>query len=97
MVVALYVLARDDEPRVMRSTLVMYLAGTVVTGLAALLWWGTMTPVAALRGVALMPVCLAGVWLGMALFTPRWQRFYRPLSLSLLIGLAALALGRVVL
>jgi hypothetical protein len=97
MVVVLYVLARDDEPRVMRSTLVMYLAGTVVTGLAALLWWGTMTPVAALRGVALIPVCLLGVWLGMKLFTPRWQRLYRPLSLSLLLGLATLALLRTVL
>lgn len=94
MVVALFVLARDDAPPVMRSTLVLYLLGTLVTGLATLLWWGVMTPVAVLRGLILTPVCLAGVLLGMRMFTPRWQGLYRPLCLGLLIGLGLVALIR---
>lgn len=94
MVVALYVLARQAAPAIMRATLVVYLFGGMVTSFASLWWWGTMTSVAAWRGLVLVPVCLAGVWLGMRFFTPDAQRHYRMICLWLLIGLAMLSLLR---
>jgi len=97
MVVALYVLARDAEPRTMRATLVLYLFLGMLTSLLAHLWWGTMTRTATARGLALVPLCLAGVWLGARFFTPAWQRYYKAICLWLLIGLALIALGRSVL
>ena len=94
MVVALYVLARDAEPHVMRATLVLYLFMGMLTSMLAHLWWGTMTQTATTRGLALLPVCLTGVWLGSKLFTPSLQPYYKAVCLWLLIGLALVALAR---
>lgn len=97
MVVALYVLSRDSEPKVMRATLVVFLFGVMGTSLATHLYWGTMTETAAYRGLILVPICLLGVWLGAKFFTPRWQPYYRPVCLWLLIGLGTLSLLRTVI
>lgn len=94
MVVALYVLAREIEPREMRATLVAYLFLGSLTSLTIHLWFGTMTTTATLRGLGFLLPCVIGVYLGQQLFTPRLQPYYRPICLSLLIGFGALSLVR---
>lgn len=94
MVVALYVLARNDEPKVMRATLVAFLFLGSATSLFTHLYFGTMNQTSALRGIALILPCILGVLIGQRLFTPRLQPYYRPVCLSLLIGLGAISLLR---
>ncbi|KNG93860.1 sulfite exporter TauE/SafE family protein [Pseudaestuariivita atlantica] len=94
MVVALYVLARQADPRQMRATLVVFLFLGSSASLLVHLWYGTMNAQSTLRGLALVLPCMAGVLIGQALFTPRLQPYYRPVCLWLLIGLGALALAR---
>lgn len=94
MVVALYVLARNAEPRVMRATLVLYLFLGMIATFGSHLWWGTMTQAAFVRGMTFIPMCLVGVLIGTRLFTPALQPYYRAICLWLLVGLAAIALFR---
>lgn len=94
MVVALFVLARNAPPAQMRATLVMFLFLGSLTSMGVHLWFGTMNAQSTLRGLALVLPCMLGVVLGQRLFTPRWQPYYRPVCLSLLIGLGALSLVR---
>ncbi|MBJ6372286.1 TSUP family transporter [Sedimentitalea arenosa] len=97
MLIALYALARDIPARRMRGTLNIYLLGGGVLGLLVHLLVGTMTSEAATRGLVLVAPTLAGVFVGKALFTPRWERWYRPACLLLLIGLATSGLLRLAL
>lgn len=94
MVVALYVLARDREPRVMRATLVAFLLFGTLTSLLTHLYYGTMNGTAAARGIFFLFPCLIGVFLGQKLFTPKLQPYYRSVCLTLLIGLGAVSLVR---
>lgn len=94
MVIALFVLAQNAPPRVMRASLVAFLFLSSVTSFAQHLWFGTMDTTAVYRGLALLPACLLGVWLGQRLFTPKYEPYYRPVCLSLLIGLGGLSLLR---
>ena len=94
LVVALYVLSQNASARSMRGSLVLYLFVGSLGALAYLLAFGVMTGSAALTGLSLLPVTLMGVWLGTRLFTPRWEPYYKPFCLSLLIGLATLSLIR---
>ena len=97
MVVALYVLARNDEPAKMRATLVAYLFMSSATAILTHLWFGTMNTTSTLRGLAFALPCVVGVLIGQRLFTPRFQPYYRPLCLTLLIGLGAASLLRSVI
>lgn len=94
MVVALYVLARNDAPAKMRATLVAYLFLGSATSLFTHLWFGTMNATSSLRGLAFVLPCILGVLIGQRLFTPRFQPYYRPACLTLLIGLGATSLVR---
>lgn len=94
MLIALYALARDIPARRMRGTLNIYMLGAGLVGLITHLLIGTMTPEATGRGIALIVPTLVGVFVGKALFTPRWERWYRPTCLVLLIGLALSGLLR---
>lgn len=94
MVVALYVLARDTEPRVMRATLVAFLLFSSVTSFLTHLYFGTMNTTSTLRGLFFVLPCMIGVFLGQRLFTPKLQPYYRSVCLTLLIGLGAVSLGR---
>lgn len=94
MVVALYVLSQNDTARSMRGTLVLYLFFGSLGSLAYLLGFGVMTRSAAQAAVFLVPVTVAGVWIGARLFTSRWEPYYKPFCLCLLIGLATLSLIR---
>jgi len=94
MVVALYVLSQNDNARSMRATLVLYLFIGSLGSLLYLIYFGVMTSTAMLSALTLIPVTLLGVWLGTKLFNPRWEPYYKPFCLCLLIGLAALSLLR---
>jgi len=94
MVVALYVLARDSEPRVMRATLVAFLFFASLTTLLTHIYYGTMNSTSAARGIFFLIPCMIGVFLGQKLFTPKLQPYYRSVCLSLLIGLGAVSLVR---
>ncbi len=94
MVVALYVLARDHAARSMRASLVLYLFANSFVSLVFLLYFGMMNGEAIVRGLILTPPCVAGVFVGKALFTPRLEPYYKPFCLVLLMGLAAFGLLR---
>jgi uncharacterized membrane protein YfcA len=94
MVVALYVLAQGSAARSMRGTLVIYLFLSLLGALGYQLWFDVMTETAAWRGAAMLPATLLGVWIGTRLFNPRWEPFYRPVCLGLLIALAGAGLVR---
>ncbi|WP_050931763.1 sulfite exporter TauE/SafE family protein [Aestuariivita boseongensis] len=96
MLIALYALARDLPARAMRGTLNIYLLGGGIIGLVVHLLVGTMTAEAATRGMALILPTLAGVFVGKALFVPKWEPFYKPFCLTLLMGLAAIGILRLV-
>jgi len=97
MVVALYVLAREAPARQMRGSLVLYLFFSSLVSMVTLLAYGVMDSTAALRGLVFAVPTLAGVVLGQRLFTPKYERYYKPLCLSLLIALATVALIRTLL
>lgn len=97
MFIALYTLVREMPARVMRGTLNIYMLGGGVIGLGTHLVFGTMDGTATIRGLILIPFTLAGVFLGKALFTPRWEAYYKPICLTLLIGLALAGLARLAL
>lgn len=94
MVVALYVLSQNDSARSMRGSLVLYLFVGSLGALIYLLLFGVMTREAALAAITMVPITLLGVWLGTKLFNPRWEPYYKPVCLCLLIGLAAVSLIR---
>lgn len=97
MVVALYVLARDAPARQMRGSLVLYLFFSSLVSMGMLLAYGVMDLTATVRGFAFLVPTLCGVLLGQRLFTPKYEPYYKPFCLSLLIALASIALGRTLL
>ncbi|KIT16027.1 sulfite exporter TauE/SafE family protein [Jannaschia aquimarina] len=94
MFIALYALVRDLPARTMRGTLNIYMLGSGAVGLVTHLALRTMDGQTAARAAILVPVTLLGVFLGQAAFTPRWERYYRPACLVLLLGLAGSGLIR---
>lgn len=95
--IALYAMVRNLPARTMRGTLNIYMLGAGLAGLLTHLIVGTMTGTAATRGLVLVVPTLAGVALGRALFTPRFETYYKPACLTLLIGLALAGLARLAL
>ena len=96
MIIALYALARNLPSRTMRGTLSLYLFGAGAVGIATHLTIGTMDTTAVARGVYFIIPTLIGLYLGRALFLPRLEPFYKPVCLTLLMGLASLGLFRTV-
>ncbi|MEM7488233.1 MAG: TSUP family transporter [Pseudomonadota bacterium] len=94
LAVALYALVRDLPPRAMRGTLILYVLGGGLAAFLVFLATGVLTAEAIRRAGILAIPALLGTFLGRALFTPRWERFYKPFCLTLLIGLSALGLIR---
>jgi hypothetical protein len=97
MVVAVYTLAANSPARQMRGSLVVYLFASSIVSLFMLLGFGLMDGTALARGLALALPAALGVIGGKLLFTPRFEPYYRPFCLSLLIGLASLGLIRTAL
>ena len=92
MVVALYILASKFDPRSMRGALVMYLFVGMFTSLVWHLLYGIMDMRAVMRGVVFAPVLLLGVFIGVSLFRPSLQGFYKRFCLVLLMGLSVAGL-----
>lgn len=97
MFIALYALVRQLPPRTMRGTLNIYMMGAGCTGLITHLILGTINQTAASRGAVFILPCLIGVFIGKAFFTQKYEKFYKPVCLILLIGLAAASLIRLFL
>ena len=94
MFIAVYALTRQLPPRVMRGTLNIFLLAGGSTSLVTHLLIGTMDATASIRGLIFAVPCLIGVFLGQALFTPRYEGYYKPVCLTLIVGLALLGLVR---
>lgn len=94
MVVALYVLAREQSSKSMRASLVIFLFVSSMFSFCYMIWFGIMDQRALTRGVLLAGPCMLGVIAGKALFTPRFEPYYKPFCLLLLMGLAAAGLVR---
>ncbi len=97
MVVALYVLASDREPKVIRASLVMFLFIGMFTSLVFLLLYNVMTVQALWRGAIFTPFVLVGVGLGTLLFRPSLVPFYKRTCLLLLVLLCLVGLSRLLL
>jgi len=96
MVVALYVLAQNAPPREMRASLVLFLfLGSVTTALS-LLAFGLMDRTAIARGLAMAGPAALGVILGQLSFIPRWEHFYKPFCLLLLLALSSWGILRMI-
>ncbi len=97
MVVALYVLSQNSAARTMRGTLVLYLFAGSLSSFVYLFLFSVMTSTAIARGLFMAPLVFLGVWLGTKFFNPKWEPYYRPFCLSLLVFLAGLGLIRLAL
>ena len=98
MVIALYVLASRAPATKMRAALTMFLFIGMFTSLGHMLLYRVMTEIAFARGAILIPMALAGVFLGTWAFKPEWKVYYRKFCLVLLglicvISLSRLAIG----
>jgi len=98
MVVALFVLAQNAAPAVMRASLVMYLFLGIFSSVFWLTLSGLLDSLAITRGLFLAPVAIIGVMIGTHLFRPSLEVFYKRFCLGLLIfvavaGLLRLAIG----
>ncbi len=92
LTIALYALIRDLPARAMRGTLILYMVSG--GGVSAIVFIATdvFTAEAFRRAALLAAPALIGVLLGRALFTPKWERFYKPFCLSLLVALASIGM-----
>ncbi len=97
MVVALYVLSQNQPAKMMRGTLVIYLFLGSFGSFLYLIYFDVMTAQAAWRGVFFAPISMLGVFVGTKFFSPKWEPYYRPFCLGLLMFLASLGLIRLAL
>jgi uncharacterized membrane protein YfcA len=89
MVIALYVLASDTQPKQMRASLVMFLCISMFTSLVWLIAYDVMSMQAVWRGALMAPVVLLGVFAGIWLFRPAYEPLYKVVCLTLLTLLSA--------
>ncbi len=92
MVVALFALATNKSAAAVRASLVLYLLLSACVSFFTYTLMGVMTWAAVISALILLPVTLIGVLVGQRLFVPKYEKYYRPVCLSLLVGLASLGL-----
>jgi len=97
MVVALYVLAADAPARSMRGSLIVFLFLSSLVSFFIQLAFGVMDLSGITRGLVFAAPTALGVMIGLRLFVPRFEPYYRPVCLTLLISLAGVSLIRTVL
>ncbi|MEE9388646.1 MAG: sulfite exporter TauE/SafE family protein [Paracoccaceae bacterium] len=97
MVIALFVLAQNTPARKMRAALVLFLFLSSIISMITYLAFGVMDQTAALRGLIFIAPTAIGVILGQQLFTERFEPYYKPFCLILLITLASLSILRQIL
>lgn len=94
LVQALYILALNLPARTMRDTMIL---GVLFSGVIGLFWqvaMGVMTAQAVMLATLVLGPFAIGLWLGRRYFTPDNERFYRPISLYILITLAGAGMLR---
>lgn len=96
MMMALYVLSSQKNPRQMRALFTMLLTLGAFTSLLMLLLFQVMTLQAMLRGIILIPSTILGITLGSKLFSPRFEAYYHPICLTLIITIAAIGITKLV-
>ena len=94
MIVATYVLASQNSARRMRASLVLYILLNTVTTFIFLIIFDVMDQKAFMRGLLLAFPSSIGVVLGSILFMQKLEKYYRPLSLGLLISFSLVGLIR---
>ena len=97
MIVALYVLAQEAVARSMRGSLVLFLFLSSLASMVIHILFGTMTLLAITRGLIFAPAVVLGVAVGTMMFQPKYETYYKPFCLVLLIVLAAAGLVRLFL
>ncbi|MBT6833493.1 MAG: sulfite exporter TauE/SafE family protein, partial [Rhodobacterales bacterium] len=97
MVIALYVLASEENPRSMRGAIVMFLFIGLFTSMIWYIIYGIMDIRAAIRGVVFTPILLVGIFIGFRLFSPILQNFYKQFCLILLVFVSVIGLIRVLI
>ena len=97
MVIALYVLASEENPRSMRGAIVMFLFIGLFTSMIWYIIYGIMDIRAAIRGVVFTPILLVGIFIGFKLFSPILQNFYKQFCLILLVFISVIGLVRVLI
>jgi len=97
MVVALYVLAQDIAAGRMRASLVLYLMVSVLLAMVTHVIVGTLDAQALVRGLVFAVPSTLGVMVGRICFVPKWERYYKPFCLCLLIALAVFGVARLAL
>lgn len=94
LVVALYVLARDKQVAAMRASLVTFLMISEISTALYYIVYQILTFDVARRVVIMAPMIVLGIWIGTKLFNPKFERYYKPVCLIILICLCVNGLAR---
>jgi hypothetical protein len=91
--VILYLLSGPDSARYNRATLTVYFVLVTLATYPMLFVNGLLTLGTLLFAASLVPVLMAGVWLGSRLFTGASETLYRRVALVFLLAVAAVAIA----
>ena len=94
MIVATYVLASQNSARRMRASIIVYILLNSITTFIFLIIFDVMDQKAFLRGILLAIPSSIGVVLGSILFIQKLEKYYRPVTLGLMIIFATIGLFR---
>ncbi|MEL6573242.1 MAG: sulfite exporter TauE/SafE family protein [Pseudomonadota bacterium] len=94
MVIALFFLAKETPARMMRGSIVLFLFLSSILSFFIQLAFGVMDFSGVARGLVFAAPTALGVAIGLQMFTVRFEPYYRPVCLGLLISLACFGLVR---
>ncbi len=94
LVVVVYTFSLDRPAAVVRGTLIAFLFASIPITAISFAYFGIFTAQAFARATMLAAPMLAGVAIGMRLFSPTHEILYRRICLGLLIGIATIGLAR---
>ena len=94
MIVATYVLASQNSARRMRASIIVYILLNSITTFIFLIIFDVMDQKAFLRGILLAIPSSIGVVLGSILFIQKLEKYYRPITLGLMMIFATIGLFR---
>jgi uncharacterized membrane protein YfcA len=92
--VLMYLLAGNDPPARHRANIITYYMATQIPLIAIMFWGGVAGWDSVVRGIVLLPLMLAGSWIGARLFQPENERLYRNVALVILFCAGAFGLLR---
>jgi hypothetical protein len=92
--VLMYLLAGNDPPTRHRANIIAYYMATQFPLILIMFWYGLAGVGSIARGLVLLPLMLAGAWIGRLLFNPQSERLYRNVALVILFAAGAFGLLR---